>query len=226
MSFEGTTSSSNKVFYQVYDQKLRTRVPEGTEGAISRKLTKGKNEGKEVWERETQALYGLIEDISIEETEFEGGKVKQLRITLDKNEEGKNPVLTVGIESKNGRDLMKILPAVDFKNEVRLMPYRFTPEGSVDEISGFSVAQKDAEGKFTIKVQNFFFDPEKKEYINGFPTIDWDNASESDKKIYKIQRDEFLVKYLTEKVLPNFAANPNEEVEYPDNPFSEEEMPF
>ncbi len=43
-------------------------------------------------------------------------------------------------------------------------------------------------------------------FIHDFPTINWDEASESERKIYKIRRDEFLVKYAQQNILPKFAA--------------------
>lgn len=214
MSYEGKSTTSDKIYYQIFDQKLRTRVPETHPDAIARINKKG----VQVHERETFALFGTIENIELEDTDFG----KQIRITLDKNDDGKNPVLSVGVESKNGRDLLKTLPSVDFSQEVRIMPYRFTPDDKDEEISGISISQKDEEGKFTVKVQNHFMDENKKP-INGYPTIDWDKATEAEQKIYKIQRDAFLVDYLKEKVLPVFAEKsaPADGFEYPEEELGE-----
>lgn len=214
MSYEGTSTSGNKVYYHLFDQKLRTRVPETHPDAIARINKKGVR----VHERETFALFGKIENIELQDSDFG----KQLRITLDKNDDGKNPILTVGVESKNGRDLLKLLPAVDFNGEVRIMPYRFAPEDKEEEISGMSLTQRDEEGRFTKKVQNFFYNPETKTYLHGYPTIDWDIASDADQKIYKIKRDQFLQDYLREHVIPAFAEKDGYEYpdeEFPDSPF-------
>jgi len=214
MSYEQKSESSN-IYYQIYDQKFRTRVPEGHPEALERinKL------GKQVFEKETGALFGRIEDVSIEDSDFG----KQIKITLDQNEDGKHPVISVGVESKNGRDLLKILPSVDFSKEVRIFPYRFKPEDKDEEISGISIAHPDDEGRFTNKVQNHFVDPETKKYLHDFPTIDWDKASEAEQKIYKIQRDAFLVKYLEDNVISKFSQEKTTDFEYP---IAEGDLPF
>ena len=36
------------------------------------------------------------------------------------------------------------------------------------------VTQEDAEGKFTVKISNYFRDAEKKENINGYPSPEGD----------------------------------------------------
>jgi len=220
MSTEQKNTGSGKRFYQVFDGEFRTKVPEGTPEAIERK---NKN-GVMVYERPVKALFGSIEGVSVEDSDFG----KQIKITLDKNEDGENPVLSFGVESKNGRDIMKKLPGIDFKEEVRIMPYRFTPEGQTQELSGISITQKDEEGKYTKKIENFFLDPKSKKYLHGMPEIDWDNSSESEQKIFKIQRDEFLVNYMEKNVIPGLAAKSEDKsFEYPDNDLDEEfKSPF
>lgn len=44
----------------LFNDKLTLRVPEGTPGAYSRKLSKGKNEGKLVWEKQFKQLQGML----------------------------------------------------------------------------------------------------------------------------------------------------------------------
>lgn len=217
MSYEGTSTASNKVFYQIFDQKLRTRVPENHPDAIPRINKKG----VQVHERESFALFGKIENVQLKDSDFG----KQLEIMLDKNDDGKNPILTVGVESKNGRDILKSLPAVNFDKDVRILPYRYIPEGTTEERTGISIAQQDNEGKFTKKIVNFFFNPETKEYLHKYPTIDWNKATEADKKIYKIQRDQFLQDYLQEHVISRFAAKRESSIEHPDD-INPEDIPF
>lgn len=217
-------ATSNKKFYSVFNGAFRTKVQEGTPGALERINKKG----LQVFELETKALFGHIEDIAIEEVEFETGKVKQLKITLDQNEEGKHPILSFGVESKDGRDVIKKLPAIDYEKEVRIMPYRFEGDDG-KEVSGVSIFQQDDEGKFTVKVENFFFDPVAKKYLHDFPTIDWDNASESEQKIYKIQRDEFLLNHTVKNILPRFTVKESTKddfSQYQDDEINPEDIPF
>lgn len=220
MSREEAATTSDKQFYQVYDGSFRTKVREGTPEALERVNKKG----VQVFEREVKALFGLIENVALEDSDFG----KQVKITLDANDEGRHPVLSFGVESKDGRDVLRKLPGVDFSKEVRIMPYRFVPEDKNEEVSGISFTQQDEEGKYTIKIENFFFDNEKKEYLHDFPTINWDDSSESDQKIYKIKRDEFLVNYLKENVIPKVSAMKPADtgIKYPEDDLNPEDVPF
>lgn len=201
MSGEETyTGGKKQVFYSVFDGSFRTRVPEGFPDALVRV---NKN-NKEVHERMVPALFGIIENVEFEESDYG----KRIKITLDANDEGAHPVISMGVESKDGRDFLRKLPAIDLSKEVRFMPYKFTPDDSDQERSGISITQRDPNDQFTIKVENFFWDKEKTEYKHGHPSIDYDTAKESERKIYLIQRDEFLLDYAIKNVLPKFQNSP------------------
>lgn len=215
MSSEATNTSSKK-FYQVLNGEFRTRVDESHPEAVSR-INKN---NVQVFEKPVRAVFGRIEGIEI----VDGNFGKQILITLDKNEGGENPVLSFIAESKDGRDVMKKLPAIDFSKEVKIAPYRFTPADKDEEISGISISHQDSEGQFTQKVGNFYFDPIKKVYINGYPSIDWDNSSESEQKIYKIQRDEFLLNETKKVIEKSFSEKEVKAFNYPKNELTEEEI--
>lgn len=194
------------VYYSVFNGAFRTKVPEGSAGALVRV---NKN-NKEVHEREVQALFGIIENVEFEDSDYG----KRIKITLDANDEGAHPVISIGVESKDGRDFLRKLPAIDLSKEVRFMPYKFTPDDSDQERSGISITQRDQNDQFTIKVENYFWDKEKSAYKHGHPEIEWDTAKESEQKIYLIQRDEFLMDYAAKNILPKFAqATPTDAVE-------------
>lgn len=208
------TGSSDKTYYSTFDGTFRTRVREGTDGAIERinKL------GKQVFEREVDQLAGVIEDIRIEPSEYGD----QLKITLDKNGQGKHPVLSFGVESKDGRDLLRKLPALDLTKEVVFAPYKFQPDDSDTPRSGISLYQDNQ------KIENHFFDTATKTFKYGFPTIDWNAATKSQQKVYQITRDEFLMNFLQENVLSKFdsyekamdaALSSKEEITLDDVPF-------
>lgn len=219
MSSEQTSTGSNKKFYSVFNGAFRTKVPEGTPESFDRINKKGVR----VFELEAQALRGIIEDVAIEDSDYG----KQIKITLDENDKGQHPILSFGVESKDGRDVLKKLPAIDFSKEVLVRPYRFIPEDKDEEISGISITQPDEEGMFKNKVENFFFDPETKKYIHNYPMIDWDKATEPEQKIYKIQRDAFLLDYVQNNVIPSFSEKPADSgFEYPENDISPEDVAF
>jgi len=217
------TRTSNKIYYQVFDGAFRTRVRSDFPDAIER-INKN---GKQVFEREVNVLVGQIENVAFEDSDFG----QRLVITLDANEEGKHPIVTFGVESKDGRDVMKKLPALDITKEVEFAPYKWTPEGEDKPRSGITISQANVEGDMS-KVENFFWDAEKKVYKPEFPTIDWDTASDSQKKIYKIQRDEFLVNYTKQNVMTKFtpAGRADEAlakaVAYPKEDINPDDIPF
>ncbi len=195
MSKEIETGGSNKTYYSIVGGTFTTKVTQSHSQAKERinKL------GKQVFEREVGGLEGTIENIDIEQSEYG----PQLKITLSATSDGKNPVIGIGLETKHGRELLRKLPAVNLEEDVRFIPYKFTPEGADDPISGLNLFQND------VKVQSHFWDANSKTFKENHPTIDWDAASESQKKIYKITRDEFLKSYLITQILPKFDRRDN-----------------
>jgi hypothetical protein len=62
------------------------------------------------------------------------------------------------------------------------------------------VTQQGVEGKYTVKVTNYFRDTDKKENINGYPNPEGDTQdySKDDWKLYFLQARKFLVNYTRE----------------------------
>lgn len=200
MSREQKGGGSNRQFYQTFSGSFRTKVTEDHPEAVKR-INKN---GKQVIEREVRALFGFIKNIYFETSADYGESIK---IELDENDEGKIPVLSFGVESKDGRDFLRKLPNINLDKEVRISAYRFIPEGQKEEISGITIDQQGEGENFDKKITNFFFDNEAKKYLHNHPVIDWDNATDARKKIYKVERDEFLKDYAKQHILPRFAAN-------------------
>lgn len=187
--------SGNKQYWGTFQGSFRRRAKITDEQ--SEVLTRINKKDKEVKEIARTALGGKITNIYFEPSEYG----EQLKIELDANEAGQVPVLGFGVDSKDGRDLMKKLPALDLSKEVKFAPYQFI-DGD-DKRSGITLYQSE-NGEFDKKIGNYFWDDAKKESINGFPTIEWDNASEKEQKIWKIERDTFLKTYLLEHVCTKF----------------------
>lgn len=190
--------SSSKQYWSTFQGSFRRRAKATDEP--HEVITRINKNDKEVKEVARTALAGKITNIYFEPSEYG----EQLKIELDANEQGQVPVLGFGVESKDGRDLMKKIPALDLSKEVKFAPYQFVDED--DKRSGITLYQSE-NGEFDKKIGNHFWDDEKKEAINGFPSIDWDNASEKERKIWKIERDTFLKTYLIEHVCSKFTKD-------------------
>lgn len=215
MSKEQVGGQQEGKFYSVVGGTFRTRVPENHPEAVSRVNKKGVT----VYEKEVRALFGKIENITV----YEGDFGKNLNITLDPNEDGEVPVASFIVDSRDGEDVMKKLPNVDFSKEVKIAPYRFIPEGEAKERSGVSIFQQDENGEFRKKLENYFWDG--KNALHGMPSIDWDKASEADKKIHFIKVNAVLVEYLEKNILPKFvekAPTPTTE----EDSINPEDIPF
>lgn len=104
-------------FISTFDGKLVQRVPEGTEGAVSRQLTKGANEGKTVWEKTYTSVSGTITGGGVEVKEFGGKKVKEIQVKLDDN-------IMLQLPMNMLSAFAKPLPNVDASQEVKISVYK------------------------------------------------------------------------------------------------------
>ncbi len=189
-----------KNYFYVIEGGLRQKVDQNHPEAVRRdwKSADGKTSGTK-YERHIFALFGRIENIQFVPSDY-GQKVE---ITLDENEEGKNPILSIATSSKEGEDFLKKLPNIDLSKEVRLLPYAFEDSGR----KGLSITQQDANGEFNVKITDFFWDGEKN--LNGYPVAeDRENMDKEDWKVFFIQARKFLVKYAEENILPKLETRP------------------
>ncbi len=104
-------------FITTFDGKLVQRVPEGTEGASSRALTKGANEGKIVWEKTYTSVTGMITEGGIETKDFGGKKVREIQVKLDDNVLLQLPMNMLSAFAKP-------LPNVDVSKPVKVSVYK------------------------------------------------------------------------------------------------------
>lgn len=191
-----------KNWYYTIDGSFRQKVEQDHPEAVRRdwKSADGKTSGTK-YERIISALFGKIEKV-----EFVAGDYGlNINITLDKNDDGINPNISLLAASREGEDFLKKLPNIDLSKEVRLMPFNFDDDND-REVRGLSITQQDNEGNFKVKIMSFFFDPEKKENINGYPVVaDRDAMDKEDWKVFFIQARKFLVKYAEENIIPKLA---------------------
>lgn len=200
-----TEPTTDRYVYILSDGLLREKVNEGAEGAELRKWTsKDGSKSGEKWERTYKDMTGFITAVKFDEGEYG----EQIQVTFEDGED--KVILTLPVASNFGEDLMKKLPAVNFEEKVTVSPYAFTADNGKDK-RGVNLYQK------SDKVSNFFYDFEKKEVINGFPTPEGDTKeySKDDWKIHFLQVRKFLVKYTKERIVPRFTSKTAGE--YPEN---------
>jgi len=219
-------------YYQVIDGTFRIKVPENYPGAVVREY-ETKDGGKGIkHERIVNALFGRIEDISF----YDGDYGKNLVIRLDEDEESHlPPIISLSVATNYGEDMLKKLPNINLKEEVRLRPFAFTPEDSEKERRGIEVTHRDDEGKFTKKVANFFYDSTNKKALNGYPVPEGEVSefTNEDWKIFYLQARKFLVKYAETNILPKFGGSasklskaPTDSSNYPAEEINVDDIPF
>jgi hypothetical protein len=188
------------VYYSVIEGTLRTRVDKDHPEAVAREYETRDGATAIKHELVFKALKGFITNIEF----HDGDYGRTVNITLDENEEGATPVIQLNVETTYGEDFLKKLPNVDLEKEVRIAPFAFTAKDNGREMRGISLLQKDAEGKWKVKAENYFYDREKKTVQNGYPTPEGDTKEygKDDWKIYFLQARKFLIAYAVREVLP------------------------
>jgi hypothetical protein len=159
------TLKEDKTYASVLsDGRIHITVPEGTEGSRVRKYkTSDGTEGSKI-ELVFSEIIGKITKIDFRDGKF--GTQIQLEIV---DGEEKPVVLCLGTTSKFGEDVMKKLINVDMEKTVKVVPYSFPdPKDSKKKKQGVTIWQHN--GTEEVKIQNYFYDPETKTNINGFPT--------------------------------------------------------
>ncbi len=220
-------SQGNTRYYTIAEGSLRVQVPKDHPEAVEREWKSPDGKTGKKYERVVPALFGRITAISVPEGDFG----KNLNITLDEDEDGLTPVVSVSVNSRYGERLMKLLPSVDFSKDVRIRAYAFDGDNG-KEVRGMEITQQDEEGKFTVKVPDFFYDSEKKEALNGYPKPDFDpaKAEKEDWQIFYKQANRFLVKYVEENIVPKFSQEKEgvekEGYEYPKEDINPADVPF
>jgi hypothetical protein len=237
---QAETKSSNKLYLSIVQGTLRQSVPEGTKGSVPREWEAGGKKGTK-FEIVYNAFTGFITDVSFFDGESDGRKFTNLNIVLDANEDGKKPVISVGVSTRYASDILKKLPNVDFSQEVRIRPYAFTPDGEDKTVTGVEITQRDRSGEFTRKVDSFFHakgGAGKTIVKNGFPIPEGETReyTSDDWQAFYVQVRRFLVNYTKEHVSPKFAngakaAEAHDEpalsgIEYPKDDINPDDIPF
>ncbi len=195
--------------------KWTERVQEGTPGAVSRKLTKGKNEGSLVWELRWPTLDNL-HLISGRFVQPEGFSDEQVELTCKDYDTGELFILSLPYDSKYLKTFIMCLPKLDtsrpFSLELHLGRGK-TPSG--DDKFNLRVVQ---EG---VSLKTHHFQEWKKDeqgnniclHHNGCPPPA-DNRDKRGGKLDFSEQNNFLCQYLEDylgghvAVEPEYASEP------------------
>lgn len=198
------------------DGSIRQSVAENTPGAVRRdyELKDGTKGTK--FEKVYARLWGPLQSIEI----FEGDFGKNLLVTID------GYTLSMSVQQPFAEDFMKKLPNIDPAKEIELKPYSFEDEkGKLRR--GVTITQDG------VKIQNHYYDPEKKEVANGYPEVGDSTGFDSDDwKMYFMKARKFLLaeteKHPLFKVfMPNDTPIPTAgDVKYPEAEVAVEDIPF
>jgi hypothetical protein len=147
--------SSNKTYLSVMFGKVVQKVSKDTEGAIPRENKKGDT----VYEKRYKTVSGHITGISTRTHEEFGTDVLIQMVDGDEAYQ-----IQIPSASGYGRAFLRRMMNIDYNEPVTLSPYGWTNDDGKEKWS-MGIFQNDE------KVEDFFWDSEKKKVINGLPEL-------------------------------------------------------
>lgn len=112
---------NNGKFLGVTNGRISLRVPEGTEGAVERKITRGVNEGKSVYELFFDSVDGYIVGGEVSRKEVNGSVIESIVIKIKDGKEIFN--LNIPWNSKMRDSFVKVLPNLDVSKRVEIVVF-------------------------------------------------------------------------------------------------------
>jgi hypothetical protein len=169
-----------KPYLSLIQGTLRQKVDADTQGAKKRDWETPSGEKGSKWELIYTAWEGIVKDIYIKDTEY--GKF--LNVEFD------DAILSIGTESRYFNDFVQKLASADITKPITVKPYDFEADNGKRQI-GINIFQ---DGK---KLKNYFWDEEKKQAKEGYPTPEGDtkNFDKDDWKMHFIKVRKFLEAY-------------------------------
>lgn len=179
---------ASKRFISIVGDTFRTKTAESNPKAVRRdyEMSDGTKGVK------YELVYDCIEGAMITDVSFNEGKFGE-QIYIDIADGKTENRIAIGLDSRYGKDFLKKLPNINLKKPVYMKPYNFIGEND-NKIVGISIVQNGE------KVQNYFWDSEKKEVKNGYPKKEDREYSKKEWQIYLLECEEFLKKYTEESV--------------------------
>ena len=197
-------TKEDKIFASILsDGKIHVAVPEGTEGAVLRTYETSDGKTGSKYELLYTELIGKVTKVSFRDGDYG----KQFLVEVSSGND-KPTVLALSCASNYGEDLMKKILNVDMARVVKIVPFSFTDDNGKKK-KGVTIYQQDPETKKAVRVENYFYDKEKKENINGYPEPKKGKPTKANPdgkltkeqwKIYFAECREFLVETITEKL--------------------------
>lgn len=196
----------NNPFLTIFQGKFAQKVEAGTPNAVSRvnKL------GATIHEIYYQAWRGIVKGWSIQESEYG----TSLNVFFDD--------VTLSLGGKMMSEFIKKFASADKQQEITVSPFPdFVGKNGIPKKSGLTLLQNGE------RLYSYFseYDEKTKEYnyINGYPAPPkkWTEMSESEKKIYYIQVEDFLKNWVTLNPINNIGVDNDEskfeeEIQEPD----------
>lgn len=191
------------LYFTVIDGSFRTKVDETHPEAVRREYEDRDGVKKIKYERIVTALTGYIQDILTYEGEFG----QTVNIKLDANADGRYPMLQFGAATAYGEDVLKKLPALDYTKQYKFRPYSFTDDDG-KEVRGVAITEIREDGSESDGIKNYYWDYEKKEPINGYPTPEGDveTFNSDDWKYYYSKVRRFMIDHVNTKIIPGIPA--------------------
>ncbi len=179
----------NKTFASILaDGKFHVTVTQDTEGAVLRKWKLKDGTEGEKWELVYDTLEGIITSIYFRDGDYGN----QLHIVI----EGVD--LSMGVDSNFATDFMRKLPSVKIEENVTLKGYSFEDKETKKPKRGITVLQNEE------KIQNYFYDADKKKALHDFPSFTATEAKKFDTddwKMHFMKVRKFLVAHTTKNHL-------------------------
>ena len=180
----GTTDKRSDV---INDEWLKGKYPSCTR---VREIIRDEKFSKTVFENATDYVEGIVTGIELKDGEFG----REIHINID--DENETFLLQISAEGSIGRAFMQIAPKVDPLSILRFRPW--------NKENGMTLSQGGTALEYTWTKETPGDYPKPPEFSGEKDYKDWSRDEVDDYKLYKLTRDRFLQKYLTDIVAPKF----------------------
>lgn len=201
--------SSDTRYLSIIGGKLAQKVQEGTEWAVKREYDVDGNKWVK-WELNYKNLSWFITNMVFKETDY----WEMLMLTVEQDWE--TDILTMNVKSRYFSDFARKLPNIDLNEVVELNPYDFESNGK--QLRGLSIKQD------WQKIQDNYYDWDKKKSLNGMPEVDKKELKEEWKSYwegYFMIVNKFLKKEVKKVEVPTGIDTGSKKVEGGETPIWE-----